>query len=90
MLKVLLKNRAVERTDYFNVKLRRFFEQRLSLRAEFADYADVVSPCLAVPVLLGVKRAEFAESVCGKKHLVLAVIACHNLRPMNHRCHKKL
>ena len=89
MRKVFLENRTVERTDDFNVKLRRFFEQRLSLRAEFADYADVVSPCLAVPVLLGVKRAEFAESVCGKKHLVLAVIACHNLRPMNHRSKDK-
>ncbi len=84
MRKVILKRGAVQRAYYGNVQRRGLFEQRLHLRAVFANYADVIPPCLAVPFFLNVQRTEFAETVRGEQHLVLGVISYHNLRPMHH------
>ncbi|CCX50038.1 unknown [Clostridium sp. CAG:226] len=84
MRKVILKRGAMQRAYYGNVQRRSLFEQRLHLRAVFANYADVISPCLAVPFFLNVQRAEFAETVRREQHLVLGVISYHNLRPMHH------
>ena len=75
----------MERADNPNIKPCRLFQQRLHLRAVFANYAKIVSSCLARPVLVGVKSAEFAETVGGEKHLVTGIVADDNLWPMHHR-----
>ena len=82
---ILGQDGTVERTDDLDIQTRRLFEQVLHLRAVLADDADVVTSCLASPVLVDVESAEFAEAVSGEEHLVLCVVGHHDLGPVNHR-----
>ena len=63
--KILREDGAVRRADDGDVKLRGLLEERLDLRAVFADDADVVAAGFAGPAfgIFDVVGAEFAETV---------------------------
>ena len=81
---IFCQNGTVQRADHFDIKRCRLFEQRLYLRAVFADDADKIAAGFIVPILVCIVCAELAESVGGEKHLVVAVVRYDNLRPMHH------
>ena len=82
-----LQHRAVQRADARDREPRRLLEERLHLRAELADDAEVVAPRLAVPSLRVdlVVRAELAESVRGEERARRGVPRDDDLRPVHHR-----
>ena len=80
-------DRTVQRQDLLDLKPGRLLEERLHLRTELADDADVVAPRLAVPALgvLAVKRTELAEAVRGEEDLVRRIVGDDHLGPVDHR-----
>ena len=74
----------MQRADDLDIQGCRLFKKALHLRAVFTDYTDIVASCLASPVLLYVKCAEFTKSVSRKEHLVLYVVRNHDLGPVYH------
>ena len=66
-------------------KSRYFFQNALHLHSVFADYAEIIPPRLASPILVGIARAELSESVRRKQRLVGFVIRHYYFGPMNHR-----
>ena len=46
-----ISDRAVKRADSPDVQGGRFFQHRLDLRAVLAHNADVIAPCLVIPIL---------------------------------------
>ena len=81
---VFLENGAVEGADDGNVQGGGRLQQLLHLHAVLAHDADVVPPGLAVPFVLHIQSAEFAEAVGGEEHLVGLVVGHHDLRPVHH------
>ena len=70
----------------------KFSEQVLDRAAVFADYVEVIAPCLAAPVIVIAtvesafrKGSEFAEGICAVENSLAFVKAYHNLWPVNHR-----
>ena len=80
----LRQDRPVEGADGGNVQPRRLLEDGLDLGAVLAHDVEVVAPGLAVPVLLRVQGAELAEGVRAEEDLLRALIAHHDLRPVDH------
>ena len=70
--------------DDRNIQRGGFFQKLLYHVAVFADDVEVVAARLAVPVLVGGKRAEFAERVGGKEDLVLRLVGNHHFWPVHH------
>ena len=81
---VFKKPRTVQRTNDFDIERRRFFQNRLHLRAVFSDNAEIISSCLARPVFVGVECAELSESVCREQNFVKVVVSHDDFGPMNH------
>ena len=78
----------MKRTDFPNIKLCGFFKKILNLNTVLTADIEVISSCLASPiVLLSVKCAKCAEAVRREKNLFCTFIWNHNLRPMNHGSH---
>ena len=77
--------RAVQRADRPDLQRGGLFQQPLHLRAVFADDVAVIAPRLVRPCVGIGQRAEIAESVRGKEHLLSVLIDGHDLRPMHHR-----
>ena len=86
-VEILRQHRSVQRTDRFDFQCGCPFQQGLYLGAVLPDDAEIISSCLAGPPfrILRVQRAELAERVRGKQHLVRAVIGHNDFRPVNHR-----
>ena len=79
------QHRTVKRTNALYVEGGDLFEDVLHRCAEFADYAEIISPCFAGPVgVVHVKRAEFAERVGGEKSVFGLFVAHYDFRPVNH------
>ena len=77
---------AVEGGDDLDVELGSLFQNSLDLRAVFADDAEVVAACFAVPALrvFHVVGAELAEAVSREEDLVLGLIGHDDLGPVDH------
>ena len=80
----LRQDGAVEGADGGNVQPGGLLENGLDLGAVLAHDVEVVAPGLAVPVLLRVQGAELAEGVRAEEDLLRALIAHHDLRPVDH------
>ncbi len=84
----------MQRADGANRELLRLFKQRLHLYAVLAHNVQVISARLSCPVRIRVTqeffhRAKTAKSVCREKNLLAALIAHHDLWPVNHRRHEE-
>ena len=49
-------------------------------------YTDIITSCLASPVLVSIVCTEFTEAVGREKHLILGIVGYDNLGPMYHWC----
>ena len=81
------QHRAVQRANGLDVQSRGLFQQRLHLRAVFPHDVQVVAAGFAGPVGLFVKlchSAKAAKAISGEQHLLAALIADHDLRPVHH------
>ena len=92
MTEILLQHRTVKRADHRDIEGGCLLQDCLHLRAVLADDAEIVAPCLAVPLSVSrsVERAELTESVRGEQHLVGAVVCHDDLRPVNHRSRNEI
>ena len=93
---ILAPDRAVQRADHLNFKPRGLFEQRLHLRAVFADDVGIIPAGIGEPfgpeidlvgVQISVQRAEGAEGVGRIERFGRCVVGDHDLRPVDHRGH---
>ena len=75
----------MQRRNDGDVQRRGLLEHVLHLHAVLAHDADVVAAGLRHPVLLNVQRAELAEAVGREQYLLAALVAEHDLRPVDHR-----
>ena len=88
------EHRTVQRAYGIDLERSGLLEHILHLHAVFAADVEVVTARLAGPigqsavgvVFLLADGAEFAESVGGEEHMLLAFVAHHHLGPMHHRC----
>ena len=85
MAQVFLENGAMEGADGRNIQRGRSFQQLLHLHTVLTHDADVIPPGLAIPILLHIQCAEFAEAVRREEYLVAAIVADHHLGPVDHR-----
>ena len=89
MPEILAEHGAVERADEIYIERCGFFEHALHLSAVFAHDAEIVAAGFAIPLLVDVEGAEFAEAVGGEEHLIRLIIGEHDLGPMHHRGENK-
>ena len=96
LAEVLPPDEAVQRADAGDIERGGLFQRRLDLRAVLADDVGIIAARLVQVLgeeigLIGeeaaVERAEGAEGVGREEDLVGAVIAHHDLGPVDHRRH---
>ena len=81
-----LQHRTVQRSDSADTERSHLLKHSLYLHAVLAYYIEVVSPCLACPVVgIGIIYAELAERVGGEQHFLLRAITHQHLGPVHHR-----
>ena len=81
----IAKERAVERTNHFNVKLCCFLEHLRHLHAILTADVEVVATSFLRPIV-GVRiiRAEFTESISREERFVAIIIGHDYFGPMHH------
>ena len=93
---IFAPDRAVQRADHLDLKSRGLFQQRLHLRAVFADDVGIVPAGVGEPfraeihlirIQIAVQRAEGAEGIGRVERFRGRVIGHHDLRPVHHRGH---
>ena len=86
MAQIACKYGAVKRAYGLYIQRCHLLEHCLHLHTVFAYYAHIITPCLAVPLLiLAVQCAELSEGIGREQHLICAVIAHHYFGPVYHR-----
>ena len=82
----IAKERAVERTNHFNVKLCCFLEHLRHLHAVLTADVEVVATSFLRPIV-GVRiiRAEFTESISREERFVTIIIGHDYFGPVHHR-----
>ena len=79
----------MQRADGFDIQRSSLFEQSLHLGAILAHDVQVIAAGFAGPIRFFVKlchSAKTAKAIGGEEHLLAALVADHDLRPMHHRC----
>ena len=81
------QHRTMQRTDGLNIDCSHLFHHTLHLRTILAADIEIVTASLASPITYLVhQRTKLSESISREQHLIQAVVAHNDLRPMHHRC----
>ena len=87
---ILLQNRAVQRADALNLQRSELLQQCLHRASILSADIEIVTACLASPILLVAQRSELTKAVGREYNLILLIVCHHHLGPMHHRRHKEL
>ena len=87
---ILLQDRAVQRADALHVERCELLQQRLHGAAILSADIEVITACLASPILLVAQSAELTKAIGREDNLIFLIVCHHHLGPMHHRRHKEL